>query len=94
MIDAGWILAQAVIETRSTTFLKSPGATDVIKVLSDDCSRYFGYSGWCLLDQNGDRVSSDWEIWGYGLDAGGKTILVQYGSYNYGTISWIVVPIW
>jgi len=94
MIDAGWILAQAVIETRSTTFLKSPGASDVIKVLSDDCSRYFGYSGWCLLDKNGDRVSSDWEIWGYGL-SGGSRVILQYGSYDaYSGVSWITTPTW
>jgi ABC-type branched-subunit amino acid transport system substrate-binding protein len=94
-IDAGWILAQAVIETRSTVFLKSPGATDVIKVLSDDCSRYFGYSGWCQLDKNGDRVSGNWDIVGYGFDASNKLVILQYGSYDaYSGVSWIATPGW
>ena len=94
-IDAGWILAQAVIETRSTVFFKSPGATDVIKVLSDDCSRYFGYSGWCQLDKNGDRVSGNWDIVGYGLDAYNNLVILQYGSYDaYSGVSWIATPGW
>ena len=91
-IDAGWMLAQAVIETRPTWTLRTPGASDVIKVLIPDSSRYFGYSGWCQLDKNGDRVGGDWEIVGYGLDASNNLINLQYGTYNYGTINWIVVP--
>lgn len=95
MIDAGWMLAQAVIETRSTFIWKTPGATDVIKVLIDDSSRYFGYSGWCQLDQNGDRVSGNWDIVGYGL-SGGSRVVLQYGSYDLysKTVSWTTTPTW
>ncbi len=102
LLDAGWMLAQAVIETRPTWTGNTPGASNVIKVLIDDSSRYFGYSGWCQLDKNGDRVAGDWEIGGYGL-SGGSLDYVEYGSYSYpgtgsytdpSTISWIITPTW
>jgi len=90
-IDAGWMLAQAVIETRPTWAWKTPGANDVIKVLLDDSSRYFGYSGWCQLDKYGDRVSGNWDIVGYGPSGA-----MQYGSYDLysKTISWTTTPTW
>jgi ABC-type branched-subunit amino acid transport system substrate-binding protein len=95
-VDAAWILAMAVIETRSSTFFKSPVATDVIKVLSDDCSRYFGYSGWCQLNQFGDRVpNSGWEIWGFGYDTSTNSPgFILYGNYDLtsGTLNWIITP--
>jgi ABC-type branched-subunit amino acid transport system substrate-binding protein len=88
-IDAGWMLAQAVIETRPTWTGMTPGANDVKKVLIDDSSRYFGYSGWCQLDKNGDRVSGNWDIVGYGTSG-----YMQYGSYDLysKTISWTTTP--
>lgn len=92
-IDAGWMLAQAVIETRPTWTGTTPGANEIIKVLIPDSSRYFGYSGWCQLDQYGDRVGGDWEIVGWRL-SGGSLVNLQYGTYNYGTISWIITPTW
>ena len=64
-------------------------ATDVIKVLPDICSRHFGYSGWCLLNDAGDRFSSDYEIWGYER-VGGATSENKLGTYNSvtGKITW------
>jgi len=106
LIDAGWMLAQAVIETRPTSIWYTPGANDVKKVLLDDSSRYFGYSGWCQLNRYGDRVSgNNWDIWGYGLSTDVPPVLItpQYGSYSYSgigsktdpsTISWIITPTW
>lgn len=96
IIDSGWILAQAVIETRTSTFFKGPGATDVLRVLSDDCSRYFGYSGWCVLNKYGDRSGADWEIYGYDLNASPPPVSIEalYGTYSNGVVSWSVTPVW
>ncbi|MEM2126973.1 MAG: ABC transporter substrate-binding protein [Candidatus Bathyarchaeia archaeon] len=84
-IDIAWVIAQAVLETRSIN------ASDVIRAIPDISSRYFGYTGWCLLDENGDRASSDYDIWGCGdPDGNGIVEWVLYGYYNSvtGKITW------
>lgn len=74
-IDIAWIIAQTVLETQSFE------ALDVINVIPDVSSRHFGYSGWCLLNETGDRYMSDSDIWGYGyVDDDPSTI--KYGFYD------------
>lgn len=79
-IDAGWILAQAVLETQRSITPKIIG-TEIAKVLPDICYRYFGYSGWCLLNEAGDRVPVNYDIWGYGM-VGDVPSHVKYGYYD------------
>ena len=64
-------------------------AADVIKVIPDVASRYYGYSGWCLLNEAGDRYTSNYDIWGVGI-VGGVPGFVKYGTYDSttGTITW------
>ena len=53
MIDAAWIIAQAVLETKPSFSTRrfSINAVDIMEVLPDVASRYYGYSGWCQLDE-------------------------------------------
>ncbi len=88
IIDAAWIAAMGVIETHSY-MTADTSAMDVIKVLPDDCSRYFGYGGWCALNAAGDRLGTNYEIWGYGM-VDGEASFVLYGLYDSSTgqVTW------
>ncbi len=57
--DAAWILARSVLESESVDGLKVRG------VLSDVCSWTYGLSGWCRLDENGDRLPPSGQIYCY-----------------------------
>jgi hypothetical protein len=52
-----------------------------MEVLPDIASRYYGYSGWCQLDEAGDRANANYEIWGYGL-VNDEPSFVKYGWYD------------
>lgn len=49
-------------------------------------SIFFGASGWCILDENGDRLITDYSIQGYNQDTG----FTEYARYNgiEETITW------
>ncbi len=81
--DIAWILAQAVLESRNAS------APVIKQVLPDIASRHFGYSGWCLLNDAGDRLASDYEIWGYKMEAGVPGFR-KFGSYSgaSNTVTW------
>ena len=83
MIDAAWIITQTVLETKPSFSAQafSINAVDVMKVLPDVASRYYGYSGWCQLDEAGDRANANYEIWGYGL-VDFEPSFVKYGWYG------------
>jgi branched-chain amino acid transport system substrate-binding protein len=83
MIDAAWIITQAVLETKPSFSAPafSINAVDIMEVLPDVASRYYGYSGWCQLDANGDRANANYEIWGYEL-VGINPSFVKYGWYD------------
>jgi branched-chain amino acid transport system substrate-binding protein len=74
--DISWILATAVLETQSMD------ATDVIPIIDDVAYNYWGASGWCRLNDEGDRYGSDYLIWGYGENAQGEVDNVCYGLYQ------------
>jgi hypothetical protein len=62
-------------------------------VIPDVASRYFGYSGWCLLNDAGDRAESDYDIWGYGYDdETGEPTIKKYGLYDSltGQVTWLI----
>jgi branched-chain amino acid transport system substrate-binding protein len=63
LYDAAWAIAASVLETRSTD------ASVVAHVFSDVCGRYYGASGWCRLDKNGDRAPLPYDVWFYGQDS-------------------------
>jgi branched-chain amino acid transport system substrate-binding protein len=78
--DIAWIIAQAVLEVHGIAGAP-PEATDVINVIPDIASRYYGYTGWCLLNEAGDRYMTDYDIWGYGW-INGDPSFVWYGYYD------------
>jgi len=83
MYDAAWIYALSVIETWSTD-------TDLIEqVLADIAEDYVGASGSCRMDEYGDRLDVDHEIWGYSLDDG-QLKSTRYGYYDSdtGQVTW------
>jgi branched-chain amino acid transport system substrate-binding protein len=86
--DIAWVIAQAVLETQSSD-ARPLVATDIIEVIPDITSRFFGYSGWCLLNENGDRFASNYDIWGYGY-VNGEPSSIIYGLYDAATgqITW------
>ncbi|MBN2336309.1 hypothetical protein JXL21_12180 [Candidatus Bathyarchaeota archaeon] len=48
------------------------------ETLPQVASIYFGASGWCILDENGDRAVADYVIEGYDSSAGGFTEYARY----------------
>lgn len=56
-------------------------------VLPDIAAHYYGASGWCALDENGDKVMQDYAIWTV-KEVEGKYKYVDVGSYSAGTITW------
>ena len=88
-IDAAWIVVQSVLESHPQN-TAAVSASDVKNVLFDVTSRYFGYSGWCLLNEAGDRAAVDYEIWGYGFIDVGWPDHILYGSYHSvtGEVTW------
>jgi branched-chain amino acid transport system substrate-binding protein len=60
LYDAAWAIATSVLATRSTD------ASLVAAVFPEACSRLYGASGWCRLNQDGDRAALPFEVWFYG----------------------------
>lgn len=59
LYDAAWILASAILLAQSTNPL------DIIPLLQDIANNTFGASGWCKLNEDGDRFGSNYQIWSY-----------------------------
>ncbi|OYT62265.1 MAG: hypothetical protein B6U69_02040 [Thermofilum sp. ex4484_15] len=74
--DAVWVVALAIIESRSYD-----GET-IAKILPDVASHYFGVSGWTILDANGDRAFGDYAIWSV-VKKGKKYVWEIAGMYSY-----------
>jgi len=87
-VDAGWLLALGVLETQSRLNPFVDGQ-EIVAVLPDIASRYYGYSGWCKLNAAGDRAPGNYDIHGYGYVDGNPTF-VKYGMYHTAsnTITW------
>jgi len=91
-VDAAWLLALGVLETQSSA-TRQVKATDIIAVLPDVASRYFGYSGWCLLNEAGDRMSNNYDVWGF-AEVSGECVFFKYGFYDsmLGQMTWYPTP--
>jgi hypothetical protein len=59
---------------------------EIVKVLPDVASRYYGYGGWCELNAAGDRVPGNYEIWGYATE--GYHLFGKFNSASE-TLSWV-----
>jgi len=69
--DAMWLQALSIMEASSYV------ADDVAPVFQVAASNYYGASGWCDLDENGDRKAQIFDIWGYTDDG-----FQSYGIYD------------
>jgi ABC-type branched-subunit amino acid transport system substrate-binding protein len=70
--DICWIYAKSVLESASVS-------TENIKsVMPEVTSQYFGVTGWCNLNEDGDRYSVDYDIMSYDEVFGWRT----WGTYE------------
>lgn len=74
--DIAWAIAKAVLECQSTD------ALDVIPLLPAICDNQWGASGWTRITPAGDRASTNYDIWGYGLVGDGEYDFIRYGIYD------------
>lgn len=72
--DIAFIITRAILEARTTDVGK------LLRVIPEIASKTLA-SGWCKLDENGDREASDYEIWGYGY-IDGRVDYIKYGLYD------------
>lgn len=73
--DGCWIMALSVIEANSTE------GVAVYEVLPDVAARYSGVTGRCNLDEYGDRIEMDYDIWGY-FHVDGACESLRCGTYR------------
>jgi branched-chain amino acid transport system substrate-binding protein len=90
LYDIVWLVAKAILEagTTDTTILKN--------VLPKVAANYFGASGWCILDKNGDRAVMDYDLWAIIKESEAKKYPVWVPSYYNVTVdgerlAWAVV---
>ena len=76
--DIAFAIAKAVLLTQSTD------PSDVIRVLPLVCDDTYGVTGWCKLNEAGDRAGSNYDIWGVAI-VDGKALWARYGYYDYAT---------
>lgn len=83
LVDCGFTIATSVLETASTDPL------DVIEIFPDVCSNYFGVTGWCDLDETGDRKPGLYETWGYAW-VDGKPGFIKFAEVDAmaGKVNW------
>ncbi|MEE9510025.1 MAG: PKD domain-containing protein, partial [Candidatus Bathyarchaeia archaeon] len=81
--DACWIYALSMVNAPSLDFM------DVKTELPKTASTYSGVTGLCNLNAAGDRVITNYDIWGYSLDTGALTS-EKYGYYDSvtGQVEW------
>ena len=63
-VDAGWLLALGVLVGQGSN-TPQISVKNIVSLLPGIASIYYGYSGWCLLNESGDRMPGGYDIWGY-----------------------------
>lgn len=83
LYDAAWIIANGIL------IAQSYDPQDVIPLLHDIAYNTFGASGWCRLNEDGDRYSSNYQIWSYHYEG---DVVVPYVAGLYdgttGHVTW------
>ena len=83
LYDACWLYALSVIEALT---IESSFVDLALPLISNE---YYGASGWCKFDENGDRERVDYEIRGFSLVEGQLTAeLFGYYESIDGSIKW------
>jgi len=81
LYDAAWVLAKSILETGSDN------ATRVAEALPSICESHYGATGWCRLNEYGDRAPPPFGIWYYAPGATTPSVCLQAGIYNLDTRS-------
>lgn len=76
LYDAAWVLAESILATGSDD------ATRVTEVLPSVCENHFGVTGWCRLNEYGDRAPPRFDIWYYTAGATTPSVCLQAGTYD------------
>jgi len=74
--DIAMVLMKTMLEAQS----EDP--SDIIPLQIPTCYDYFGASGWCRLDESGDRAGVDYNLWGV-KEVNGEPTFVVYGIFNF-----------
>ena len=83
LYDCCWICAKSVL-------ISSALDTDTIKIiLPYVAGAHYGVTGWCRLNEAGDRDPLDYDIWGVDI-LEGEPVWIVYGTYDKDrkTITW------
>jgi len=82
--DACWIYALSVIK------VSTDDALTIKSILSEVSQAYHGASGWCILNENGDRESINYDIWRVDYNEHGEPAWVNVGYFDFitNTIIW------
>jgi branched-chain amino acid transport system substrate-binding protein len=76
LYDAAWVLVKSIIETGSDN------ATRVAGVLPSVCENHYGATGWCRINEYGDRMPQPFGIWYYTSSATAPSACLQAGIYD------------
>jgi branched-chain amino acid transport system substrate-binding protein len=74
--DSAWVLAKSILETGSVD------ATRVTEVLPSVCENHYGVTGWCRLNEYGDRAPPPFDIWYYAPGASAPCASKLAGVYD------------
>ncbi len=81
LYDSLFISAWAILKAGEYS---GPAIKDALPKVA---SHYYGVSGWCVLDEAGDRLIQDYAIWTV-AEVDGVYKYKDVGSYSAGTITW------
>ena len=73
--DIAMVLLESVLAAQSTD------ATDLLPLQAPISYKRFGASGWCLLNEAGDRAQYTYNIWGFKI-LEDKMVFVKYAFYD------------
>ena len=77
LYDSIWLMVKSILETGSVN------GSDIRRVLIPISHKHYGLSGWCSLDENGDRLPQIFNIWGLYKDPEtGKFGSMKFGEYD------------
>lgn len=85
LYDCIWILAKAILEAGTYD------AEVIRRVLPDVAGSYFGATGWCKLNEAGDRAATNYAIWAV-VEEAGVIDWKKVGVYDFlaEKITWLV----
>ena len=77
LYDAAWVLAKTI--HRDGLGQRDYG---VAAVLPSVCENHYGATGWCRLNEYGDRAPPPYDIWYYAPGATAPSVSLLAGTYD------------